>query len=66
MAVVGPSRMTFSIAKKNPLKGLTLYPSGFLTGFADGSVRLLPATIDSKILKALLTRNGGEDVLGKY
>jgi hypothetical protein len=35
---------------------------GFQAAFADGSVRFLPATIDPKTLRALLTRNGGEAI----
>ena len=37
-------------------------PGAFLAGFADGSVRTISSTIDSAVLKALFTRNGGEVV----
>jgi hypothetical protein len=37
-----------------------LYPGGFNTLFGDGSVRFLKDTIHLDVLKALLTRNGGE------
>jgi len=45
------------------VKGLFRHhPGGTSFGFADGSVRFLKETIELKILKALLTRNGGEVV----
>ena len=48
---------------QQPLAGLLgVYPGGFHTLFADGSVRFLPATMDPKNLTAMLTRNGGEVV----
>jgi hypothetical protein len=51
----------------NPLKGLVgLYPSVFLVGFADGSVRSLPSSIAPEVIKGLFSRNGGEAVQGKY
>ncbi|MHB8861463.1 MAG: DUF1559 family PulG-like putative transporter [Pirellulaceae bacterium] len=37
-------------------------PGKAMVGFADGSVRLLPATIDDPTLRALFTREGGEVV----
>jgi hypothetical protein len=36
------------------------HPDGFITGFADGSVQFLKGAINPRILRALLTRNGGE------
>ncbi len=39
---------------------LGLRRGGFLAAFCDGSVRLIPATIDRQTLQALFTRNGGE------
>ena len=36
------------------------HPEGTNFGFADGSVRFLKETIHLDVLKALLTRNGGE------
>ncbi len=41
--------------------GLT--PGGFNASLMDGSVRFIAFTIDQKTLKALITRNGGEQVL---
>jgi hypothetical protein len=38
------------------------HPGGFLSAFADGSVRFLAETIHPAVLRALLTRNGGEVV----
>jgi prepilin-type processing-associated H-X9-DG protein len=37
-------------------------PNGFNSLFADGSVRFISNKIDQKILKALFTRNGGENL----
>ena len=36
------------------------HPGGFLTGFADGSVRFLSESITPELLKGYATRNGGE------
>jgi prepilin-type processing-associated H-X9-DG protein len=48
---------------KNPTKGLTgLRPGGFNVLMADGSVRFLSEGVDAEILRALLTRDGGEVV----
>jgi hypothetical protein len=47
---------------KQPAAGLRTYEGRFLAGFVDGSVHLLPASIDEKTLQALFTRNGGEVV----
>jgi hypothetical protein len=35
-------------------------PDGFYVGFADGSVRYLKKSMDSLVMKALITRDGGE------
>ena len=62
-AVVWTKPDDFQYDESNPLKGLTgMRPGGFLAGFADGSVRTISSTIDSAVLKALFTRNGGEVV----
>ncbi len=41
-----------------------LFPGGFNAAFSDGSVRFLNATIDPKVLKAMITRGGGEPLQG--
>ncbi len=38
------------------------HPGGVNVSFADGHIDFLDETIDPKLLRALLTRNGGEDV----
>jgi Protein of unknown function (DUF1559) len=56
-----PSDYTYD--PKNPAKGLAHRHGKFaVVGMADGSVRMIPATIDAKKLLALFTRNGGEVV----
>jgi hypothetical protein len=55
-----PADMAVADDPVAPLQGIR--PGGFLAGFADGSVRLLPDTIDAAKLLALLTPDGGEPV----
>ena len=38
------------------------HPGGAFAVFADGSVRFITDDVDPKIVKALITINGGEDV----
>ena len=45
---------------KKPLPKLGIFPGGFHALMADGSVRWIPADTDEKIIKAMITRNGGE------
>jgi hypothetical protein len=53
----------YKIDAKDPLAGLVRRGArGFHAAFADGSVRLLPDTIDPVTLRALYTANGGEVV----
>lgn len=60
-AVIWTKPDDWKIAPANPLKGLRVHGSDkFLTLFADGSVRTLPAKLDPKTLRALFTRSGGE------
>ena len=48
---------------KKPLDGLTgTRPEGFLAGFGDGHVSLLPADINADLLRALFTPAGGEKI----
>jgi hypothetical protein len=50
---------------KDPKKGLsTRFAGRFLVAMADGSVRMVSATIDKATLNAVFTRNGGE-VIGE-
>lgn len=60
-AVVWTKPDDFQYDEQDPCKGLMgKWPGGFYAGLADGSVRLLPASIDPNTLRALFTRNGGE------
>jgi prepilin-type processing-associated H-X9-DG protein len=56
-----PADVDFDPAKPLPKLG-GLFPKGFNTAFADGSVRFIKKGVDEKTLKALITRNGGEVV----
>jgi hypothetical protein len=50
---------------QHPEAGLRDYKGrGFNVAFVDGSIHILPVTIDKKTLQALFTRNGGEVVSG--
>jgi hypothetical protein len=52
-----------AVDKKKPAAGLVgLRHGGFLAGFCDGSVQLIPAAISAETLHALFTRAGGEIV----
>jgi prepilin-type processing-associated H-X9-DG protein len=48
-------------AANNPVPKLgAFYPNGFNAAFCDGSVHFLSRTIEEAVLRALITRNGGE------
>ena len=50
---------------KDPKRGIgNIAGDGFPAGMGDGSVRLLPKTIDPKTLRASITRAGGENPNG--
>lgn len=52
-----------AVAADDPLRGLgNARPGGFNALFADGSVRLIAATIDPDVLHAMFTAAGGEMV----
>jgi prepilin-type processing-associated H-X9-DG protein len=56
-----PEDIEYDPAKPMPeFGGFT--DNGFNAGFADGSARFISSTIDSQVLKAFLTRAGGEKV----
>jgi hypothetical protein len=60
-AVIWTRPDDLEIDADNPAKGLsTRHGMGFLVGMADGSVRMIPAKIDKKVLWAMFTRAGGE------
>ena len=66
-AVVWTKPDDFEYGDDDPLNGLIgLYPSVFNAAFADGSVRSLPATIAPDIIKGLFTKDGSEEVNGKF
>ena len=56
-----PDDLPYDPNKPVPKLGLH-YPGGFMVLLADGSVRTLPPTVDEKTLRALITRNGGEEI----
>ncbi|MBI1917025.1 MAG: DUF1559 domain-containing protein [Planctomycetes bacterium] len=60
-AVVWTKPEDWTSDPKDPARGLRNHGGkGYLTAFADGSARFLPAKIDPATLRALLTRNGEE------
>jgi hypothetical protein len=53
----------WQFSPENPTKGLGGHFEGmFEAAMGDGSVRMLKLNMDQKVLKALFTRNGGEQV----
>jgi hypothetical protein len=45
---------------KGALPKLGISPDGFLAGFGDGTVRFIRSSTTPDVLRALITRNGGE------
>jgi hypothetical protein len=56
-----PDDLAFDPAKPLPKLG-GHFPAGFNAAFMDGSVRLIRQSVPETVLKALITRNGGEVV----
>jgi len=56
--------MSFRINDPNRQGISSEHPGGAFAVFADGSVRFIKDDVDPKIVKALITINGGEDVSG--
>jgi len=62
-AVIWTQPGDLAIDFKLPATGLAGVSEGWLhVTMADGSIRSLPSTIESKLLSALYTRNGGEPI----
>jgi hypothetical protein len=55
-----PEDLPFDPQKDPPKLGY--FPDGYNVGMADGSVRRLKKQLDPKVLKALITRAGGEPI----
>jgi hypothetical protein len=58
-----PEDLPFDPEKPLPEVG-GLIDGGFCVGFADGSARFIKLPVDPRVLKALITVNGGEKVTG--
>ena len=56
-----PEDVTYDPKKPLPRFG-GLFKDGFHAAFADGSVRFIKTGVDEKLLRALITRAGGEEV----
>jgi len=56
-----PEELAYDADKPTPKVG-GIFEAGFNGVMCDGSVRFLPKTIDDKLLRALITINGGEAV----
>ncbi|MGF1578866.1 MAG: DUF1559 domain-containing protein [Gemmataceae bacterium] len=61
-AVIWTKPEDLKVDKNNPKRGMLGHKQGFNVLFADGSVRSISKTIDAKVLRGLMTRNGGEIV----
>ncbi len=55
-----PEDVPFDREKDIPKLGGLNWAGGFNAGFADGSVRFIKFSVNKDILKALITKNGGE------
>jgi hypothetical protein len=63
LAVVWTKPDDWEVDLKDPLRGVKrTNGDGFVTGYADGSVRILQNDIDPKKLAAMITATGGEAV----
>jgi hypothetical protein len=56
-----PEDIVYDPTKPLPKLG-GLYKDGFAAAFADSSVRYLPLELDEEIIRAFITRNGGEPI----
>src|SRR5207248_9630603 len=56
-----PEDLEYAPGRPPPAVG-GIFKGGFHAAMADGSARFFPATIDAGTLRALVTRNGGEQV----
>ena len=56
-----PAELRYAADRRLPALG-GMFVGGFNAAFVDGSVRFIKDTTDAKILRALITRNGGEKV----
>jgi prepilin-type processing-associated H-X9-DG protein len=57
-----PEDLPFDPKAPSPLGAGSKHPGGFNALFVDGSVRFLKTSIPASVLKALVTRNGGERI----
>jgi hypothetical protein len=59
--VPGPKPEELAYDPNKPLPKLDgLFPDGFYAAFADGKVRFIKNGTDEKLIRAWITRNGGE------
>jgi hypothetical protein len=56
-----PDELQYDAAKPLPKLG-GLFPDGFYAAFADGKVRFIKRGTDEKLIRAMITRNGGEQI----
>jgi hypothetical protein len=56
-----PEELAYDPKKPLPKLG-GLFPDGFYAAFADASVHFIPRATDEKLIRAMITRNGGETI----
>ncbi|MBP3955933.1 hypothetical protein J8F10_11620 [Gemmata sp. G18] len=56
-----PEELDYDSAKPLPKLG-GAFPDGFYAAFADGTVRFIKNGTDEKLIRAMITRNGGEAI----
>ncbi len=65
LAVIWTKPDDFVPAEDDPINGVVgLRKEGFLAAYGDGSIRIIPKSIQKDTLKALFTRDGGEPTRG--
>jgi prepilin-type processing-associated H-X9-DG protein len=57
-----PEEFEYSVEAALPKLGGKPFENGFNAAFADGSVRMMPIKVKEELMRAVITRNGGETI----